>query len=240
MWRTALIMATIVASASCNGITGIKDLKFHGDSGTDSDSDTDTDVDIDTDTDSDTDVDIDTDTDSDTESDTGTDTDTYPALEECDGVGSVDGVYDPSTNLCWQKEADYFLGEFWTDAINTCDSYSGGWRLPTISELRTLIRGCDATATDGDCNVTDDCLQAACCGDACAGCEGMDGPGPGGCFWDPAIGGGCQMYWSSSGIYSSGIYDYTDGWAVDFAYGSVVYRDPDLNLMLVRCVRDGI
>lgn len=58
----------------------------------------------------------------------------------------------------------------WQDASEYCDEKGG--RLPTISELRTLIRDCLSTKTGGGCGVTDDCLSSEeCCSSSCFGCE---------------------------------------------------------------------
>jgi len=50
----------------------------------------------------------------------------------------------------------YIEGLDWTMANNYCEILGG--RLPTISELRTLVKNCSGTVTGGSCNVTDDCL----------------------------------------------------------------------------------
>ncbi|MFO0750627.1 MAG: DUF1566 domain-containing protein [Myxococcota bacterium] len=75
------------------------------------------------------------------------------------------------------------------------------WRLPTISELRTLLRGCPDTVSGGPCAETDSCTGAGpTCydGQACMGCNDGDGPGENGCFWPTEMGAGCDWTWSSS------------------------------------------
>lgn len=71
-----------------------------------------------------------------------------------------DGLYlsDVSDSLMWGR------------AVTYCENLGG--RLPTISELRTLIQNCPAIETDGECGVTDDCLSYEdCWSDACTECE---------------------------------------------------------------------
>ena len=84
--------------------------------------------------------------------------------------------------------------KIWEEAITYCteleeDGFSD-WRLPTISELRTLIRNCDKTAPGGSCNITDDCTQHSICWSSdCSGCYDAEiktnvfGDGPNIFFW---------------------------------------------------------
>jgi formylglycine-generating enzyme required for sulfatase activity len=138
----------------------------------------------------------------------------------------------------WQATTpgDYMT---WEDAKAYCDNLKlagyDDWRLPTISELRTLIRGCDATVTGGSCGVTDECLSYDdCWNDPCAGCDSLAGPGPGGAYWPDGITGEITWYWASSRLADI---DY-GAWGVDFGGGvgggyHVDYSDRNF----ARCVR---
>jgi hypothetical protein len=102
-----------------------------------------------------------------------------------------------------------------------------GGRLPTISELRTLIKNCPATETGGKCGISDSCLSWNDCWSACGGCK-YDESGKYSVFGDT------YCFWSS--LEPS---DYTDNaWSVCFRYGSVGYNRK-YNLSSVRCVRSG-
>jgi len=207
-----------------------------GSNGNDIDSGPDTDTDTDADDDSDTDTDAATDTASTTE------TDTYADMQECAGG---EGKYDPTSDLCWQDPPAY--GElYWQSAIDHCDSLVLGgyddWRLPSISELRSLIRGCAVTETGGDCGVTDDCLGLWDCieSDYCGGCSYLDGPTPEGCYWDHALQGDCRWFWSSSKNTSAP--SSTLAWRVLYYKGTVSIYDtvpPDAGSHYARCVRNG-
>lgn len=121
------------------------------------------------------------------------------------------------------------------DAVAYCDALtllgSGGWRVPTVDELRSLMRGCPQTRTDGACGLTDDCATVDCRDDACDGCIDTPGGGPaGGCYWDPNLHGECSGYWSSTSA-GGGF-----GWIVDYADGTIRQRDAALPAGLVRCV----
>lgn len=121
------------------------------------------------------------------------------------------------------------------DALGYCESLtllgSGGWRLPTVSELRSLMRGCPDTVANGACELTDDCATSDCRNDACDGCINEPGGGPaGGCYWNPNLQGECSGYWSST-TPGGGF-----GWIVDYADGTIRQRDAALPAGLVRCV----
>jgi uncharacterized protein DUF1566 len=147
--------------------------------------------DVDSDTDADTDVDSDSDSDSD--SDTG-------EMTECaDG----NGMFDPNTKLCWQDVMPPKEGYDWIEISGGnsgyCDKLSFGghpdWRIPTIDELRSLIRGCPATETGGKCPLTADGGVDS-YNESCDGCAKLKGPGVGGRYCDPALNGySDQRYW---------------------------------------------
>jgi hypothetical protein len=137
------------------------------------------------------------------------------ALEE-NGDGTAT---DPSSGLTWQATPPSGV-YYWEDVKPYCDSLSLGghsdWHLPTIGELRTLIRGCPASEASGSCTVEEgSCLSKTC---PCDRCESMDGPADG-CFWPDEIQGSCNWLWSSSLVE-----DEADRvWGVDFS-------DADLNM----------
>jgi len=111
----------------------------------------------------------------------------------------------------------------WDEAKNYCENLGG--RLPTISELRTLIQNCPGAETGGECGITDDCLSYEDCGnDKCGGCE-YDYSGKYSVFGDSS------RYRSSSEPFDD------EGFVlnVDFSYGSVYIHNPD-NYLFVRCV----
>jgi uncharacterized protein (TIGR02145 family) len=135
----------------------------------------------------------------------------------------------------------------WSAAISYCDNLDLGghtdWHLPNIDELISLIRGCqDGTAT-GDlspslcemtpagCAETDSCVGW---GDACYWCSSGSGPASG-CYWDPALGGACSAYWSSSSHANDSSY----AWFVTFGLGYVDITGKYVAIP-VRCVRGGV
>lgn len=144
---------------------------------------------------------------------------------------------DSTTGLMWQNGEDCCERHEWEEAIAYCENLSLGgfdnWRLPTISELRSLIRGCDATATGGSCGVTDSCLDSSCWNHDCSGCEDAEGPADG-CYWPSEIKSDCTYYyfWSSSAVE-----DLDDTvWDIHFSNGHLSLNMDyfDYN---VRCVR---
>jgi len=167
------------------------------------------------------------------------DADAEADVEAVGDADACDGVWqDPTTGYLWQDPPPTDLMG-WEAAIHYCDDLTlcglpaGAWHLPTISESRTLIQGCPATvSTSSDCPATDLCVT---CGDVvCAGCGYAGGPGVGGCYWDPSLGGNCYRvpFWSSSTPNPG------TAWDVFFSRGAVV-RQEIVATELVRCVRPG-
>lgn len=138
-------------------------------------------------------------------------------------IPEIADVWDDDTSgttLHWQNPAasDTYS---WSRARSYCDRLESAgeseWRLPTISELRSLIRGCSDNVTGGLCGVTDSCLRYSSCHTNCGPCSSMAGPAPDGCYWDSELRGTCAWYWSSSPDEGD------DGlaWGVGFVYGYV-------------------
>ena len=144
---------------------------------------------------------------------------------------------DPTSNLTWQVTPTGGTMN-WSDAKAHCSGLSldgGGWHLPTISELRSLIRGCPGTVTDGACEVTDSCLSYSSCWDegACWSCSGGAGPADGGMYWPDEVEGDCCWYWSSSPVEDGG----GNAWGVSFPNGYVGGSGVNYYEYSVRCVR---
>ncbi len=144
---------------------------------------------------------------------------------------------DPATGHMWQvtqssSPLDLLAATTYCNGLGL-GGY-GGWRLPDIDALRSLIRGCAATQTGGACTVTDECLSMTTCQNgACDGCTTDAGPANG-CYWPSQIADDCSanLYWSSSTV------DGDDGyaWGVSFDDG-YVYGATTYSAYYVRCVR---
>lgn len=85
-------------------------------------------------------------------------------------------VHKPETEKTfpyeWSNGAEE--GMTWNDAKSYCENLDEkghtDWRLPTISELRTLVKNCPSTEPGGECKVSENCLSGRCWSDACKGC----------------------------------------------------------------------
>ena len=127
-------------------------------------------------------------------------------------------------NSEWSKRSRKAMS--WKQAKSYCENLkengSSDWRLPTISELRTLITKCESTETSGACGVTDQCLSAGQCKNkACRGCGRKvkhNKFGDKGFFWSSSISP-----------------DNKNAWYIDFTYGSV--HNHSNSEKFVRCVR---
>lgn len=151
---------------------------------------------------------------------------------------SCEGGCDSSTGKC--KEVCYKIGDYvWSSLSQDWISYEkaeeycrdlndcgyNDWRLPTISELRTLLQNCSAAETGGECNVTDTCLSST---SECYNQEFCHS-----CAWHTdgrysKLGDTCWMT-------SSSHYDDDSRWGVYFGYGGVYAMASAAGC--ARCVR---
>lgn len=179
-------------------------------------------------------------TDGDADADAEVDTNTG----NCDPETHGTVWQDETTGLSWQNYASdgcvHALMD-WQGAVDYCDDliHAGyeGWRLPTISELRTLVRGCPGTAAGGECDVTDACPGPECWTSADCECSPFSGSGPGGCYWDGSLIGACSLYWSSVLSHTEESTDHYWYWTLDFSSASL--RSPiGGSVRFVICVRE--
>jgi hypothetical protein len=151
----------------------------------------------------------------------------------CEG----DVCADADTGLTWENGSDVCADHpVFDDATNYCVTLERGgytdWRMPTISELRTLVLGCTATESGGSCGVTDDCTETDACQDSsCVGCSG-DGP-TNGCYWEAGLVGDCNAYYWSSTVVEQHPSDY---WRVSYVAASID-SGGKYSSSCVRCVR---
>lgn len=155
------------------------------------------------------------------------------SLPEC-STSSGTPCKDSSSGLIWSARSSSTYT--WSNAVSYCDNLTEGgysdWRLPNISELRTLIQNCSGTQMPGgSCGVIDtgnsstSCLSSSCQGEDCYSCS-SDSSGGHSKFGETGY------FWSSS-TRSDGA-DYA--WRVNFRYGSVGYNGKTDDYS-VRCVR---
>ncbi len=112
---------------------------------------------------------------------------THAPMTACTG-----GMLDPDNGLCWQDPPDGVL-RTQQAAIDYCNTLTlaglGGWRLPALDELRSLVRFCPPTEwnvvlqTGGSCRALESCTDPTCRNSDCWGCiTGHTGP-----YWDSAL-----------------------------------------------------
>ena len=166
--------------------------------------------------------------------------------ESCQDGQCAGGTHKDSTSgLTWQITPTGGTMN-WSDAKAHCAAISlagAGWRLPSISELRSLIRGCEithwnlVTNAGGACGVTDDCLSIWTCYDGCKDpCPWRGGHGADGRYIDAVYNPGGEYseynrHWSSSKADEGGV------WYVSFADGGLYYWNA-LDVLPARCVRE--
>ena len=132
----------------------------------------------------------------------------------------------------WSPKASSIMD--WESAVSYCNNLTecgySDWHLPTISELRTLIKNCSGTQMPGgSCGVTDSCLSYSnCWSDSCY-CDYIENNGG----YYSKLGDDDNVWlWSSSSQS-----DFTNfAWFVFFYHGSVSSNLKD-GSHDVRCVR---
>ncbi len=233
-WVLLAVLIALISCAlsSCSGCDDDDD-----DDNDDNDDDSGGDDDDDDDADDDADDDSDDDMDDDLNDDIDDDNDIL--VNHGNGTGT-----DPNTGLMWelgQTEQPVTHSEALDYCANLVIESHEDWRLPTISELRSLIRGCDATVTGGDCPTIDGCMDWDCWDSVCEGCSFNGGSGLGGCYWPIQLEGECEgpdsMHWTSS-ILTGG----NSAWNVWFLRGGIfsavtTYSSEQWNRSYARCVR---
>lgn len=201
----------------------------------DSDEIQDENIDIDTDSDKaletdDGDSDTTLETDDDDSDTTAEYVDNDIELPECSASSDVP-CYDSSSGLIWSEISSSEMT--WYNAVDYCLNYSesglSGWHIPTISELRTLIKNCNGTVMGGSCGVIDSCLTIF-CDDDCYSCNSYE-DGRYSKFGDTVI------LWSSSYAVVPGEIEDGAVWYVDFSsggiYSTILFFDSSI---FFRCV----
>ncbi|MBP5405950.1 DUF1566 domain-containing protein [bacterium] len=145
-----------------------------------------------------------------------------------------DTCYDSTSDLSWSK----MVSRTWDGAVEYCNELVewgyDDWRLPNISELRTLIQNCSGTITGGSCDVIDtgnpltSCLEDSCWRkSACKACP-VDNTG----IYSKL--GDVGYFWSSSSLTN----DKSRVWFASFYSGAINdFTKNSSQYFIVRCVR---
>jgi len=159
-----------------------------------------------------------------------------------EGTQSGDYIYDSAvvvdtvSSLMWQRANAQTLTQ--EGAVSLCSSsiVAGfkNWRVPNISELRSIVSGCESLKT---CGVTEICTDSTCSDNNCDGCTNSAGLGPQGLYLAADIwtytGDANGRFWSSTSVP-----DKADSyWFIRFSNASVAYNW-DGNEYSVICVRE--
>ena len=163
-------------------------------------------------------------------------------LPEC-SASSETPCYDSSSGLIWSAKAEYEMEWLNYDPYTATATYPAtayckeltegaftDWRLPKISELRTLIKNCSGTVMGGNCGLIDSCLGDW-CDDDCYPCDYYE---------DGRYSklGDIGRFWSSSTSLSSETPYLTDFiWCVNFNSGGFFIEQKEFTNNFVRCVR---
>ena len=142
---------------------------------------------------------------------------------------------DEATGLVWQVDPPQEIMT-WENAIAYCEDLDlsgfADWRMPTISELRSIVRGCPDTFIGGECGVTDECMDPDCRNNVCIGCDELQGPNEG-CYLPAELKGSCEI---SESYFSILEYNIDAAWSIAFDRANVNGRTFTPG-SFVRCVR---
>lgn len=161
-------------------------------------------------------------------------------MPECN-ASSGTPCKDSTSGLIWSNRVD---NKTWQQAIDYCDSYTedglGGWHLPNIDELKTLLvwskaSSCKVSETN-NCLTQDGCWTCSSCSE-----NGTPASGSNDCSsWGTDYGDGrFSKFGDNTYLWSSSLppNDSTFAWAVEFHYGGVGSHALDHKWSEVRCVR---
>lgn len=129
----------------------------------------------------------------------------------------------------WSELSSYKMD--WKEAFSYCNSLNAntyeGWRLPTINELRSLIKNCPRTVTGGLCRVSDNCNSDSC----------WDGARN--CFCEAKSDGYYSLLGDNEYIWSStGVPNRPDAaFGIGFAQGYIGIFNASVKAAYVRCVK---
>jgi hypothetical protein len=155
-------------------------------------------------------------------------------LDRCEAASDVT-LYAATTNLLWEVTPSIPSAK-WQAAIDACGASrlcgQSDWRLPTITELRSLIDGCPGTEAADSC-VTERCASTSCVDNMeCLGCANDAGPQEG-FYCVPGLR-DLGIAWSSTTITDIP----ANAWLVHFRTGGFIGVSKEVEYS-VRCVRTG-
>ena len=158
-------------------------------------------------------------------------TDTDTGLDELPECSKDSGTPCKLEDDVWSSKEG---AKNWDDAVAHCNNLREGgynWELPSIDQLRTLIKNCTPTEPEGSCHVTDACsyyLTGGCFDDNKCN-NPLECPN----YYEHSLFGDTGEFWSSSSLK-----DFPDekAWKVDFSYGLINFKEKS-DAINVRCVR---
>jgi hypothetical protein len=155
------------------------------------------------------------------------DEDLYPCEEDDPFCNELE-----KEGIKWSGRLD---GVNFEDAEKYCDEIGG--RLPTIDELRSLIRNCPDTEPGGKCKLSEKCFDASTCQEGCEGCKSNGIDGYFSIFDDSrTLWSSTKLYYGEEGFLSSAVvvFNYIEN--TTSTMGAVVINSIFDSNLRVRCV----